>query len=189
MGKRPLLCFMLVLSGLSVALSGDGPLLGVDPDNRHLPVGSKIALLVTGLTRSITAALTLPTIEEHIIEALGPEHVDVFVVTSPPGGGGGKADTDGRGGGSVDPEDQRKEREEIVEMYRLLLNEACLKAVLVTNPDFQKTPQTTFVQGPSPGPWSRGNESCATGSGEKRFSRFFQQPFDKPAHMVNTLWI
>ena len=68
-------------------------------------------------------------------------------------------------------------------MYRALIPESCLKAVVVTNRGYQNTPQTTFLQEPEPGPKDKTNETCKLGGGEV-ISRWFQHPFDRKMHTV-----
>ena len=59
-------------------------------DNGNLPVGHKIALLLTGLTEPehLAPHLVLPSIIREIITPLGPQNVDCFVHTSSLKGGG-----------------------------------------------------------------------------------------------------
>ena len=59
-------------------------------DNGNLPVGHKIALLMTGLTEPefLAPNLVLPSIMREIITPLGPQNVDCFVHTSSLKGGG-----------------------------------------------------------------------------------------------------
>ena len=109
-------------------------------DNQHLPIGTKVAVLLVGLTRSITPAIMLPAFERHVLRQLGAEHVHVFIHTSPPGREG------------VDKAAQRRERREIQEMYQQLVPPEVLKAIVVTSSDYQNTPRTTFVASPDPSP-------------------------------------
>jgi hypothetical protein len=93
-------------------------------DNGHLPVGDKVAILIVGLSRSITPALMLPSLREHVLRGLGEKHVHVFVHTC------------ARANSDFSDEQQTAERQELVDMYRELIPEEVLKAVVVTSPDY-----------------------------------------------------
>ena len=105
-----------------------------DLDNSHLPFGDKVAILLVGLTRSVTPALMLPTLSEHVVQGLGENHVHVFIHTcardlSP----------------NMSKAEQAMERQEISNMYRELIPRQVLKAVVVTGSDYGRSQQTTFV--------------------------------------------
>ena len=111
-------------------------------DNSHLQVGSKVAILMVGLTKSITPAVTLPAFKQHVVQALGKGVVDVFVHTSPLFRSG------------ADKDSLARERQEIRDMYEELLGKAALKAIVVTDSRFENTPRTVFVSGEDPTPVS-----------------------------------
>lgn len=139
------------------------------PDNSHLPVGGKVAILITGLTRSLTPALMLPTLTEHVIQGLGEEHVHVFVHTC------------GRPlGDSADKSAQAKEREAIADMYKELVPVSVLRAVVVTSPDYGRTPQTIHLSNRYSAPINSTDEagSDSDGTGIPGVPRFWEHPFE-----------